>query len=277
MESKSPFLIALAVVFFLVPFSSFAGGPWAIGKKKGFLQAGFTSLKYDRAYNSEGKSNSIGTEITDNTFQIYSEYGISEKLTLKTILPFKLLENSLVSENLNGLGNWIIGGKYLLVDKKLKFSGGVDISLPTAQEDVLSGLRTGYDALGITPYFSLGSGKQNLYGFVEGGVNLNSNEYSSNFVANLEVGYAPVKNLWIAGFSDVRQSFENGDFQNTDNLTFTVSNLYVNDQSYAVGGFKIAYAHKDKFGVNFSRVFVIASAENVAASLPFNAGVFLKW
>ncbi|MFT5618595.1 MAG: hypothetical protein ACI85I_001830, partial [Arenicella sp.] len=64
---------------------------------------------------------------------------------------------------------------------------------------------------------------------------------------------------------------------NTDNLTFLTSRLYVNDQSYAVGGFKIAYAHKDKFGVNFSRVFVIASAENVAASLPFNVGVFLKW
>ena len=274
---KLTILASLFIFTFLTAHNSFAGGPWAIGKDKGFVQFGATFLNYSKAYNGSGSNNSIGTEITDNTFQLYTEYGLSDRFTLKSSLPFKSLENSTGSVTLSGLGNWVVGGKYLLVNKKVKLSFGSDFSLPTVSVKDNNGLRTGYEALGVTPYLSVGGGKQNLYAFVETGVNFNTSGYSTNFMTTAEVGFAPINGLWVAAFTDVRQSFEDGDFQETDAPEYAISNLYVNDQSYVVSGVKLAYEYKNKFGINASRVFSISSAENVAGALPFNVGVYAKW
>ena len=166
---KIALVYLLTIGFLFVAHQSKAGGPWVLGKKKGFAQIGATFLNYSSVYNSEGVSNGIGFEVTDNTFQLFTEYGISDKMNVKLILPFKSLEaqSGAASESLSGLGNVTIGVKRLLVDKSFKFSGGLDVSMNTIQSESSAGLRTGYDAFGVTPYLSVGTSKGKFYVFAE--------------------------------------------------------------------------------------------------------------
>ena len=99
-------------ILLLLTSITFAQSPWTREKGKTYLQLGFTSLSYN-SFQLDGKKVDIAGRVSDQTFQIYSEYGISKNLEAQVILPYKsiLVENSVSSSttNLSGLGNITVG------------------------------------------------------------------------------------------------------------------------------------------------------------------------
>ncbi len=273
-----------SITFLMLVFctSIFAQSPWTKKKGEVYTQlsytaiANYTSLFGNPDYDTE-------REVTDNTVQLYGEYGITDKTTLLVNLPIKLLKtgslttesNSFITteESKSTLGNIELGVKHNFYNKKWLVSGQVNIEANTGSYEEDSGIRSGYDAWTVTPLLSVGRGFDGLFvqGFV--GANFRTNEYSSNFKIGAEVGKKMLKRFWLIGFVDIVKSLENGD------VILPVPNwatgLYVNDQEYGAYGLKVIGEITPKMGAlaGFGGAFF---GNNVAKKAAVNIGVYYK-
>lgn len=262
--------------------SLFAQSPWTKQKNKTYLElsfsaiVGYSDLSGDPDYSTE-------REINDNTLKLYTEYGLTNKTTLLVNIPLKMVSsNDLViassspttTEDANsGLGNIQLGLKHNFIHKKWLLTGQLNVEFNTGSFEELSGLRTGYDAITITPLISTGRGFDKWYIQVFTGVDIRTNEYSSAYKLGGEIGYKTLDWLWIAGFLDGVASFHNGDVLLPRSNTLT--GLYVNNQSYAGFGLKLIGELNEKIGLNlgFGGAF---AARNLAKSPSLSLGFYYK-
>ncbi len=290
------FIIFLCSVF-IVPSLSFAEGPWTLSKDKTYMQFTGSFNTFNTIFNADGESVKVKFKTHDNTFQYYTEYGLTNKATLKIVLPFKVQDNAVNystndqrSGNLDGLSNLSIGGKYLFWDKEIKIAGGLDVFARTYSVNQLSGLRTGYAGYSMVPYITIGKrfnssklqpqffdgGSDKSYVFMELGAGIKSHKYSNDLRVKLEGGYTPIARLWFAGVVDLKVSFKNGSFEETDPINYSSTSLYVNNQEYVSLGLKTSYAFTEGFGINGGIVGLLGG-RNIATSPSVSAGIFLKW
>lgn len=278
------------VTTFLLLFFSltiFAQSPWTKKKNEGYVQLSFSLIP---TYNTVFGNPDYDTqrEISDNTLQLYGEFGLNDKTTLFANVPFKMLKSgkftddmSLVlplvltsEESKNTLGNIQFGVKHNFYNKNWVLSGQISVEANTGSFDQSSGLRTGYDAWTFTPLFLAGKsfGKSYLQSFV--GFDVRTNGYSSNFKIGGEYGGKIGKDLWLIGFLDIVKSFENGDVILPTSNTYTAT--YVNDQEYGAFGAKFIYEFSDKYGVNvgFGGAFF---GNNVAKAPALSFGLYHKF
>ncbi len=203
-----------------VSFNLLAQSPWTKNKKEGYVQLSYTTISnYDKLFGNPEIN--LGKKVSDNTLQIYSEYGLSDKTTLLVNVPFKLTsydENlatisgggATISESNNSLGNIQIGVKHNFYKKKWLLSGQLNVEANTSNYDANTGLRTGYDAWSFTPLFLAGRGFDKWYIQAFTGFDIRTNDYSSNYKLGGEIGYKTLDWLWIAGFLDGVASLNNG-------------------------------------------------------------------
>lgn len=275
-------LIFVLGTFFLLHLNTYAGGPWASGKGRGYSQLGISLNTYDRLLSS---SNRLDRTVTDNTLQLYAEYGLTEKWTLTGVVPFKLLSTgksllnpnnpqvTLPSGNLAGFGNITLAAKYTFYQKGIHFAGQLLTEAPNYSIDTGSGLRTGYNSFTVCPSLLLGTGTKRIYGFTNLGYALRSGGYSEEVRYDLEIGFSPFKRFWTALAFNNKNSLKNGNVVE-GNVTKTA--LYVNDQSYNAWGLKLAYGITENIGLNLS-VYGAFYGENVAAAPTFNSSIYYKW
>ncbi|WP_075343299.1 hypothetical protein [Tenacibaculum agarivorans] len=249
----------LAYLLLLTTVTAFSQSPWTQKKGETYLQLSFTTIPtYSELFGNPDFTTE--RELNDNTLQLYAEYGISDKTTLIANLPFKFVASKdlvdasapvalTAEESLTSLGNIQFGVRHNFYNKKWLISGQLTIGANSGTFDAPSGLRTGYDAWTFTPTISVGRGFNDWYIQAFTGVDIRTNDYSSNFKLGGEVGYKAISWLWLAGFLDGVASFTNGDviIPPTNALT----GLYVNDQSYAAFGLKLIGEFDDNFGANF--------------------------
>lgn len=285
-----PLIIAFLTVF-CTALGLYAGGPWPSGKNKGYFQLGASLNKYDRLImpsNSPLYNKRLLRYVVDNTVQIYGEYGITEKFTLVTAIPLKLLSTGsaalpngdafpaaslLSSGSLTGLGNIMLTAKYTIYNKGLVVAGQLQTEAPTFSRKESIGLRTGYDTWVVCPGISVGASTKKLYGFADVGYALRTGNYSNELRYNAEIGGRFIKKTWLALAFNNKKSFKNVE-RNEGNVAQTA--MYINNQSYNAFGLKIAYAFTENLGINLS-AFGAFGGENVAAAPTFNAGVYYKW
>ncbi len=261
-------LAILILLFTSINF--FAQSPWTKNKDEGYLQLSYTTISnYDKLF---GKSDiALPRKISDNTLQLYGEYGISDKTTLVANLPLKMLSG--INDKIM-VGNMQIGIKHNFYKKKWLLSGQLNVEMNTSEYDATSGLRSGYDAWTFTPMFLAGRGFNSWYIQAFTGVDIRTNDYSSNFKLGGEIGYKAIDWLWIAGFLDGVASLKNGDVVlPAQNLA---TGLYVNDQSFAGFGLKFIGEFNDKFGANigFGGAF---AGRNVAKAPALSFGLYHKF
>ncbi len=261
----------------------FAQSPWTKKKKEAYVQVSFTSIaNYNKLFGNPAYSTE--RNITDNTLQLYTEYGISDKTTIIASVPVKMVaseglvdENSLISftteESKTALGNLQLGVKHNFYNKKWLISGQLNVETNTGTYSNQSGLRTGYDAWTFTPLISVGRGFNGWYVQSHTGVDIRTNNYSSNFKLGGEVGYKAIDWLWVAGFLDGVMSLKNGD--RVESFTNTLTGLYVNDQSYAAYGLKLIGEISPKLGANVG-IGGAFSGRNVAQQTALTFGVYYK-
>jgi hypothetical protein len=263
----------------------YSQSPWTQKKGKAYTQVSYTTIaNYSALYGNPDIA--LNGSISDNTIQLYAEYGLSDKTSLLINLPFKSISHKnisiacvttpcgTISNEDSGFGNIEIAIKRQLYKKDWILSAQLGVEANTGSFDAASGIRTGYDAWSFTPLFLAGRSFGNTYvqGFL--GASVRTGNYSSNFKIGGEVGTKAFKNIWLIGFVDISSSFKNGDvvLPTSNQLT----GLYVNDQEYGAMGAKIIAEISKSFGVNagFGGAF---SGNNVAKRAALTFGVYHKF
>jgi hypothetical protein len=272
------FILVLVV---LVSGNLIAQSAWTQKKGKTYTQLSYSTISdYDRLfgepdYNTERK-------ITDNTIQLYGEYGLTDKTTLLLNLPLKLIKTGdqvfntvpvTTATNKTALGNIEIGIKHLLYNKAFTLSGQLSIEANTSTFDDNSGIRTGYDAWSFTPTLNAGKSFGKMYAQAFVGGHIRTNDYSSNFKFGAEYGIKFIQRIWVIGYLDFVSSFNNGDIILPESNLLT--GLYVNNQEYSAYGVKGIVEINKNFGVSagFGGAF---SGNNVARQAAISFGLYHK-
>ena len=272
-------------LFLLISISAFSQGPWTKEKGKFYTQLSFTTIaNYHELFGDPDYT--INGELTDNTVQLYGEYGITNKTTLLINVPYKIIKhkelvNSCLigpcpehTNNKTALGNIEIGVKHNFYKKDWLLSGQFSVESNTGSFNENSGLRTGYNAFTFSPLFLAGKSftKSYVQSFI--GTKIRTNNYSSNFKVGGEYGHKVSKNIWLIGFIDIEKSFKNGDviLPNSNKAT----GLYVNDQEYGVVGVKAIGEFSNNFGLTASLPAAFYG-NNVAKQVALTVGIYKKF
>ena len=265
----------------------FAQSPWTKKKNEGYVQLNFTSVaSYDKVFGNPEYDTQ--RQITDNTLQLYGEFGITDKTTLFANVPLKMLKSGDFSKDMTlvlptfttteatetTLGNIQFGVKHNFINNKWLVSAQLAVEANTSSYNADAGLRSGYDAWTVTPLILAGRGFDKWYIQAFTGVDIRTNNYSSNFKLGGEVGYKTLNWLWIAGFLDGVASFKNGDIVLPQENLATA--LYVNDQSYTAFGLKFIAEFNKNFGANVGLGGAFAG-RNVAKAPAISVGLFHKF
>ncbi|MBM1106296.1 hypothetical protein JQC67_09130 [Aurantibacter crassamenti] len=261
----------------------FSQGAWTKSKNEVYTQlsyysiGGYSGIYGDPGYQSERK-------LTDNTLQLYAEYGVSDKTTFVFSLPIKMIKaeglvdsatSPLTAEGSEtALGNITIGIKHSLLQSAWVVSGQLNIGLKTGSFFEESGLRSGYDTYTLSPKINVGRSFGRFYAQGSTGVDVRFNDYSSSYVLDAELGAKPFNRFWTIGFFNLSSSFENGEvILPANNL---VTGFYVNDQEYAAYGLKFIFEATDKIGVLANYTTAI-SGNNVPRRAVFGFGLYGKF
>ncbi len=273
--------VALKTCILLFGIITFAQGPWTREKGKFFTQIGFSSINYDRI-NINDVNFDTNNNYFDYTIQSYTEYGLTDKIEIQAILPFKYLgyenKNGTNKQKFGGLGNISLGGKYKIMDKNLKLSAGLLVSLNTIFKDDNEGLRTGFESNTIHPYITLGQGINKFYYYGNLGFGYMDNGFSDFVRLNLEAGYEVIPKGHLIFVIDLKQPIEDkSTFFDNDKFSYFSTANYLDRQAYSAIGIKANYeVVKDKFGVNLG-VFGAASSKNIPQAPSINLSTYFKF
>jgi len=190
----------LLFIYFYFTSILFSQSPWTKKKGEFYTQLSFSTISnYDEIFSDPDYF--THREITDNTFQFYGEYGVSDKTTILINAPFKNIKTGDLTnktgfhplitsaETINVFGNIELGVKHNFYNKKWLITGQLTIELNTSEYYESSGIRTGYDAFTFTPLINFGRGYNKTYFQAFTGFNIRTNNYSSNFKIGGEGGY----------------------------------------------------------------------------------------
>lgn len=270
-------------VFIAILSSSFlyAQSPWTQEKGKFYTQFSFSTIaNYDEIFGDpEYKTD---REITDNSLQLYVEYGVSSKTTLILNLPIKFIKtgdavnvNTFITEDSKtAIGNISLGLKHQFYNKKWIISGQLNVEATTGTFETASGIRTGQDAWTFTPTLNIGRSFDKFYVQAFIGIDLKTNNYSNNFKIGGEIGTKVHSKIWLVGFVDIVSSFSDGD------VNLPLSNfgtaLYINNQEYGAFGLKAIGEFTNSFGgvLSFGSAF---SGNNVAKQAALTVGIYHKF
>jgi len=279
---KHTLVILLGLANLALPAQS----PWTRSKGAGFVQVAYHTIpRYGAVFEpSDGPGMLLDRKISENTTQIYAEYGLGDRTTLFGSLPFRLLSSGVfLAENyptpqtaegrLSGIGNISLGARRAIRVGEQRLTGTLRVDAPATAYDDPTGLRAGYDAWTILPMISTGRGYSKTYWYAFGGYGLRTASYSHFFQAGAEAGLNFGK-LWLIAFSELLYSLENG---NVD-LPFNnrITNLYVDRQGWWSAGIKTIVAVTENVGITAS--FAGAGwAQLVPKSPGIGAGIYFKW
>lgn len=263
----------LSILLILISFNLSAQSPWTKKKKQTYLQISYSTISnYNELHGNPVKK--LARNISDNTLQMYGEYGISDKTTLVLSVPFKSVSSKPTpSSNENAFGNIQLGIKHNFYNKKWLLTGQLNLEANTSTYDKATGLRTGYNAWSFTPLLVVGRGFNSWYVQAFTGFDIRTNDYSSNYKLGAEIGYKMLNWLWIASFLDSVTSLNNGDIElPAENLA---TGLYINNQSYTAYGFKLITKINEKIGANLGLGGAF-SGNNVAITPVITFGIYYK-
>ncbi|VXA92959.1 conserved hypothetical protein [Flavobacterium sp. 9AF] len=269
---KTAILILLCVFGF---HFIFAQSPWTREKGKAYLQLGITTLSYDAVQFDGNKLENIG-DYSDITVQIYSEFGITNKLEAQFILPYKTAnyDNAGISQSLSGIGNVSLGLKYKLSDANWKISSGVLFSANSIKKDEnLFVSSTGINANTFLPYFSIGSSHNKWYYFGTIGYGYMDNDYSDYLKASIELGYNIIPKGHLMLVLDTRNPIAKETAYEKDAIQWF---SHLDRQTYNAMGVKANYEFVEgKFGANLS-AFGAFGIDNAPLAPTINIGVYTK-
>ncbi len=210
-------------------------------------------MYYNRLFNEDGSSTTLPRKVTDFTYQLYGEYGLTNKLTFIGLVPMKyvatgseifqapLFTDTLPNGSLGGISNLSFALKYALIQKTYLLSIQLRVDASTYVAERNTGLQTGYDYWTYNPSLHFGRAYNKFYFTAETGIRLKSRGASTAWHAGIELGYSKNKKTWFALVVDDVESLKRDYFQNLllsrGDGNFAHTGLYTEDQeSFSYGG-----------------------------------------
>jgi protein XagA len=272
---RIPFLI---LSFIALPTLLFAQA-WTKKKGTGFYKIDFTGNNAVNVFNAT-REFVTSPQIRNYTSSIYAEYGLTDKFTLVTYVPF-LVNNSLSkgtttfnipSSSNNKIGDIDLAGRFALPFKKIPIALTLQLGLPTGDSKNIDGLNTGDGEFNQMLKIATGIGKKKLWIQTAAGFNNRSKNNSDEVRYDLEFGYKFLNErlLTILRVNGV-ESLKNGTAKES------ALGLYSNNVGYAGFGPEFLYYFTSKKNMGFStslRHTVPSRARNVLAASSFSFGIF---
>lgn len=213
------------IVLLIAAVSMRAGGAWIKERGKGYTKAAVTTLGADRYYLADGAlTDSLGT-ISTQTFQLYGEFGIADKIELIVNIPVWKINTTSDFETVSGIGDPLIGFKTSLVSGDWPVAGGLLVGIPLG--DPIGEALSLNDPMGVRArQLPTGDGELDAWVFgvvshsfwpdpvyvsFEAGYNFRSiavrdftssfdgGNFTNTYYLQLEGGYEPLDRLWIIG------------------------------------------------------------------------------
>lgn len=271
----------IKILFLFLSISMFSQSPWTKEKGDLFINISYTTIAdYSELFGDPDYT--IAGTITDKTYQIYGEYGLTNKTSFLFNIPYKSIENNELtnpcfvapcpeySNKKTAFGNITLGLKHQFYNNGWVLAGQLITETSTSTYDEATGIRTGYDAFTFTPQLLAGKSFGKTFLQTQIGVDLRTNNYSNNFKIGGEFGGKITQNIWLIGYVDVLKSFEDGNVVLPANNLAT--GLFVNDQEYGAYGLKAILQLCD-LGIttSFGNAFF---GNNVAKQTAFSIGFF---
>lgn len=279
MKSALAFLPFILASLFLS-----AQSPWTRSKAGFYAQAAWHFIPaYQSLYSPSAVDSPLDRELSEGTFQLYGEYGVSRKTTVIASLPIRFLKAGDFLENfatpetaqgtLAGLGNVSLGVRQAILAGKVRLTASLRIDIPVDNYDDATGLSAGYNALTALPMVSTGMGLGRGYWFAYAGYGLRTNEFSHFLDIGAEAGYR-IKKVWLIGFSEWMHPLKNGAAE----LPFhnRLTGLYVNNQGWLSLGVKGIFEFNRFWGVVVSAAGA-ADGRWVPKRPGFGFGTYFKW
>jgi len=282
--------IKIYLFFLLLSFQSTSiAGPWSKKKGHGYSQFSFTYLHYNRLLNGINPASELKRDINDFTYQLYGEYGLSNKLDFLFNLPYKTVSSgerlnkssndpypndTLDHGKLTAFSNLSFALKYTFIEKKYAFAAQLAVSNRMHQYQPNTGLRIGYDAHVIRPSLLIGRGWDKVYIQIELGLELNDNEYAQNLIGSLEVGRNFFEGkTWLMLRSDIKLPLTNGEFDEGNSVQ---TGLYRDNSSFVSYGVKGTQSIVPDFYLNLG-IYGAFFAENEGAALTYSIALAYEW
>lgn len=264
--------LAIVLAFYLAPAT--AQQAWTKEKGAYYTQLGGSFLRSNRLLNGLADPLPLNRDITDITVQFYGEYGITNKITVSGQIPFKLLNaaNTVGVEgvqdgSLSAFSNIQTAVTARLYNKNgYVVSAKTGLSLPTAKFQEKTGLRSGFDALSISPSLLAGLGHAKFFTSAEVGYVVRNNGYSNRVFATWQIGkyVGKQKKLLPILSLDYMKSLSGGTFNDESGAT---TGMYLNAQSYLSPGLKLGYKSTPKITLWLSFGGGVGNVtKNIAAS-----------
>lgn len=274
----------LFVLISLLPCAMSAQSPWPRSKAGFYIQAAWHFIPtYEGLFSPVSEEFPLDRELSEGTFQMYGEYGITRKTTLSASLPVrfskagKFLGNFATPEtsegSQRGLGNVSLGVRRAILEGNIRLTASLRFDLPVDHYDDATGLSNGYNAWTVLPMLSTGMGFGRSYWFAYAGYGFRTNEFSHFLDLGVEGGFR-FKKVWLIGFSEWMHSLENGAVE----LPFhnRLTGLYVNDQGWWSIGVKSIFEFNRFWGIVVSAAGA-ADGQWVPKRPGFSAGAYFKW
>lgn len=262
-----------------------AQNPWTKSKGEGYAQLSFNAVNnYSQLLSNKGPSRTTERTMSDMTYQLYSEIGIGQKLSVITFIPLKVLsanESNVNTPNLTNSGTLTaIGNASIAIRKGFQLKSFVNsiqiqTDLPSSSMQLESGLISGFNAYTYSAFYSIGkSFSKKTYVFAYGGALFRNNGYSDQFRWGIEGGYQANEKMWIIFYIDHLGLIEEND--KVLDPRIEANGLFLDEQMYLSPGFKFIYQFKNHWIVN-SAIGGALSANNVAATPALSFGIAKEW
>ncbi len=271
---------------------SIAGGPWTQKKGKLYFQLGYNIIPQNNLlfFSADGGDFlNLPRAITDQTYSLYAEYGLSDRFTLITHIPYKMTKSSkekftpqppfvlppdpllVESGNLNGLGNLTLSGKYQFYKKDILLAADLTLMFPTVSQSQITKLRTGYDTYGIQPSVHLGYSKDKLYTSANIAYHYRT-ELIDEVKISAEIGYKIYKDLYTIIAVDILQSTQKIQ-PRADDFPY----VYQDQQEYFASTLKLSKGIYKNIGMNLHMTIATLKANYVQEGPAIGGSVYFKF
>lgn len=280
-------------VIILLSYSGLtAQSPWLPDKGGYFVQLSYNSIQnYTRLFHLNHDDIQTPRSATDNTIQLYGEYGLSNSFSIIASVPYKMLSSGDLNPDytreitsipnaatVNALGNTQLTIKYKLLQKKWVSAVQFKVELPSNRSlGDSSGLFPGYDAFAFSPLASIGRGWNRTYFYYYLSYIGRTNNFDDKLDTGVEGGWKAFKNFWVIGYFSLMASFHNG--TQTPVPPEYQYGLYTPRQEYTAYGIKLIYEVAFKNELNLGIVAHAAGSTwgfMVAKAPLLSLGVYLK-
>ncbi len=274
----------LGLLFFASTPSVLKAQAWTKAKGSGFYKLDYSRIDATRTFDT--KLNVVDFPQSSNSIiSFYGEYGVTDKLTVISYLPFLVLNTSEAVKsalgvqtrapiNTTNFGDIDLGFRYQLYNKNgISVSANVLLGLPTGFSSQADGFNSGDGEFNQMGKIAAGIGKTRWWAQSAVGFNHRSNNFSNEFRYDIEAGYKFFNGQLLTIFKiNGIESLNNGTAKENP------AGLYSNNVEYAGFGpeFLYYFNQKKKMGLT-ARVAGAFKGRNVLAGPSLAIGFFAEF